>query len=57
VRGSFKVETRLEAFNAFNHPSFGNPAANISSSGVNFGKVTTTTVPSRVLQVAVKVYF
>ena len=57
VKSSFRIETRLEAFNAFNHPSFGNPAANISSSGVNFGKVTTTTVPSRVLQVAVKVYF
>jgi hypothetical protein len=53
----YKIETRLELFNAFNHPSFGNPAANISSSGVNFGKVTSVTVPARVMQVAVKFYF
>jgi Carboxypeptidase regulatory-like domain len=52
-----RVETRLELFNAFNHPSFGSPATNISSSGVNFGKVTSVTVPARVMQVAVKYYF
>jgi hypothetical protein len=52
-----RIELRFEAFNAFNHPSFGNPAANISSSGANFGKVTTTTVASRVIQIAAKYYF
>jgi hypothetical protein len=57
VKGAFKIETRLEAFNAFNHPSFGNPAANISTSGAAFGKSTTVTVPPRVVQVAVKAYF
>jgi hypothetical protein len=57
VKSSFRIETRLEAFNAFNHPSFGNPSANISTSGAAFGRSTTTTVPSRVLQVAVKVHF
>jgi Carboxypeptidase regulatory-like domain/TonB dependent receptor len=53
----YRIETRFEAFNAFNHPSFGNPAANISSSGANFGKVTSTTVAPRVLQIAAKFYF
>jgi hypothetical protein len=53
----YRIETRFEAFNAFNHPSFGNPAANISSSGASFGKVTSTTVNPRVLQIAAKFYF
>ena len=53
----YRVETRIEAFNALNHPSFGAPAANISTSGANFGKVTSTTVPARVMQVAVKLFF
>ena len=53
----YRVETRFEAFNAFNHPSFGNPAANISTSGANFGKVTSTTVGPRVFQIAAKFYF
>jgi len=57
VIGEDRIETRFEFFNAFNHPSFGNPAANISSSGANFGKVTTTTVAARVMQIAVKFYF
>ena len=53
----YRIETRIEAFNAFNHPSFGNPAANISSSGANFGKTTSTTLAPRVLQVAVKFFY
>jgi hypothetical protein len=53
----YRIETRLEAFNAFNHPSFGNPAANISSSGANFGKVTSTTLTPRIMQIAIKFYF
>jgi Carboxypeptidase regulatory-like domain/TonB dependent receptor len=53
----YRIETRFEAFNAFNHPSFGNPAANISTSGANFGKVTSTTVGPRVFQIAAKFYF
>jgi Carboxypeptidase regulatory-like domain/TonB dependent receptor len=53
----YRIETRFEAFNAFNHPSFGNPAANISTSGANFGKVTTTTVGPRIFQIAAKFFF
>jgi hypothetical protein len=53
----YRIEIRFEAFNAFNHPSFGNPAANISTSGANFGKVTTTTVGPRIFQIAAKFFF
>ena len=42
IRETERIELRFEAFDAFNHPSFGNPAANISTSGANFGKVTST---------------
>ena len=52
-----RVETRFEFFDAFNHASFGNPAANISTSGANFGKVTSTTAGPRVIQIAIKYYF
>jgi len=52
-----RIETRFEFFDAFNHPSFGNPAANISTSGANFGKVTSTTFGPRVIQIAIKYYF
>lgn len=52
-----KIETRFEFFDAFNHASFGNPAANISTSGANFGKVTSTTAGPRVIQIAIKYYF
>jgi hypothetical protein len=52
-----KIEARFEFFNAFNHPSFGNPAANASTSGSNFGKVSSTTVGPRIIQLAIKYYF
>jgi hypothetical protein len=52
-----RIETRFEFFDAFNHPSFGNPAANISTSGANFGKVTSTTAGPRIMQIAIKFYF
>jgi hypothetical protein len=57
LREAEKVELRFEAFDAFNHPSFGNPAANISTSGANFGKVTSTTAGPRIIQIAAKFYF
>jgi len=52
-----KFEARFEFFDAFNHPSFGNPAANASTSGSNFGKVSSTTAGPRVIQIAIKYYF
>ena len=48
---------RFEFFDAFNHASFGNPASNISTSGANFGKVTSTTAGPRIMQIAIKFYF
>lgn len=53
-----KIELRFEFFDAFNHPSFGNPSANISTSGANFGKVTSgQTAGPRTMQIAAKFYF
>jgi hypothetical protein len=56
IRDSIRFEFRTEFFNAFNHPSFGNPASSISSPG-SFGRVTSTTVGNRTLQFAGKLYF
>lgn len=53
-----KLELRFEFFDAFNHPSFANPSTNISTSGANFGKVTSgTTAGPRIMQIAAKFYF
>jgi hypothetical protein len=46
---------RLEAFNAFNHPVFGNPGANLNSPG-GFGRITSASSP-RIFQGAVKLTF
>ncbi len=51
------IEMRFEFFDAFNHPSFGNPSTNISTSGANFGKSTSTTSGPRIMQIAIKFYF
>lgn len=50
------VEFRGEAFNAFNHANFANPAANLAIPGA-FGKVTETVGQPRELQLAVKYLF
>lgn len=50
------VELRAEAFNAFNHANFANPAANLAIPGA-FGKVTNTVGAPRELQLAVKYLF
>ena len=46
---------RLEAFNAFNHPNFGNPSANVFSP-TTFGRVTSAQAP-RIFQGAIKLTF
>jgi hypothetical protein len=61
------LQFRTEFFNAFNHPNFANPSADISSPG-SFGKVSNTLAPilgtdsggpgdPREIQFALKLYF
>jgi Carboxypeptidase regulatory-like domain/TonB dependent receptor len=63
----YQLQFRAEFFNAFNHPNFANPSANISSPG-SFGKVSSTLSPilgtdsggpgdPREIQFALKFYF
>ncbi len=49
------LEFRAEAFNLFNHPQFSLPAATIGSPGV--GIITSTAVPNRQLQLALRLTF
>lgn len=55
-----KLEYRFEAFNALNHPQFGDPSTTLSAS--NFGRITTvatasTATGARVLQMGLKLIF
>jgi hypothetical protein len=50
------LELRAEAFNAFNHPSFGPPARDISVPNT-FGQITSTVSSPRVVELALKFYF
>jgi hypothetical protein len=50
-----QVQLRLEAFNIFNHPQYGTPAANVSTPQA--GSITTLTTSMRVLQAGLKVVF
>jgi len=49
------IDFRLEAFNALNHPQFGNP--NTSQGSSSFGKITSTSIDNRELQLALKYIF
>ena len=46
---------RGEFFNAFNHPNFGPPVANIQSQ--SFGTITSTVNDPRIIQLVLKYYF
>jgi hypothetical protein len=54
-RENHMLQFRLEAFNALNHPVWGTPNANVTSSG--FGTITGTAVSMRQLQMALKYSF
>jgi len=50
-----KLQLRLETFNLFNHPSFGNPGTDLN--GGDFGVITSTANNNRQMQIAVKFLF
>lgn len=56
IKERAKLQFRAEAFNMPNHPSFSNPAANISNTAA-VGRITTTSVPARAIQFGLKLLF
>ena len=52
---SQKLSLQIQAFNAFNHPQFGAPNTNQSSS--SFGTITSTTLDNREFQFVAKYFF
>jgi len=55
VRESIKLDFRWEMFNLANTANFSGPTTSIQSA--TFGKITSTRVPPRVMQVALKLHF
>ena len=51
----YRAEFRAEFFNAFNHPSFGQP--NITVGSGSFGVITSTRTNSRQIQFGLKIYW
>jgi hypothetical protein len=50
-KDKYNVQVRAEMFNALNHPSFANPASDISSPST-VGTITSTVSSARVVQFA-----
>ena len=55
TREPMNVQFRAEFFNAFNHPSFGDP--NLAAGTAQFGIIRSTRVGGREIQLALKVLF
>jgi Carboxypeptidase regulatory-like domain len=55
IRERVSIQTRLEAFNILNHPSFSNPTATVSSK--TFGEISGTSIGARIFQGSLKVIF
>ena len=55
LREQLKLQMRVESFDMFNHPNFGQPSSNISSATV--GTINSTTGNPRIMQFAAKVIF
>jgi hypothetical protein len=54
-RHPIQMELRTELYNAFNHENFSNPGANANAG--TFGKVTTSSVNSRIIQIGMKLSY
>ena len=55
LREGARLEFRLEAFNALNHPQFNPPDTTVN--GGNFGVITSTSNSPREVQLALKMYW
>ena len=51
----FRTEFRAEFFNAFNHPSFGQP--NVTVGSASFGVISSTRTNNRQIQFGLKIYY
>lgn len=56
-REGHALQFRLEAFNVLNHPVWNAPNANLTAANNSFGKITTTAIPMRQLQLGLKYMF
>jgi hypothetical protein len=58
IRDAVHLQFRAEAYNLFNHPQFDNPTANLDFLNTNgFTQISALRNPSRVLQLALKLFF
>jgi hypothetical protein len=55
VHDRYRVEFRSEFFNAFNHPSFGQP--NVTVHSASFGVISSTRTNDRQIQFGLKLYW